>query len=218
MTRAAKFLVWVLLCLGARSSQAALVIDVSGAPGSGVTTWVFSGTSTSILGGTIRTGVGTNNFDVGDSFEPDVTGNFISNGARQNVLLEVLGSASITVGGVTRTITHVFLDDDGAARDDIGIRTLTALDFAAGQASSWTGSFTVAIDINEFTVGTYRLNTTQSNGGGFVFAGIDDSILNFSTSTDIPEPGTKWMCALGFAMVGCWVRARGRYGRRCRER
>jgi hypothetical protein len=176
----------VLVAIGlvAVDATAALVLDVDGIGGNGMTTWRFSGSSNANSGGTIRTSVGSANFSVADTFEPDFTGNFLSNNLIQNQLFLLSGSPTVTVGSDTQTITHIFLDEDGSSRDDFGIRTDVALPYAAGEASIWTGKFTVALDIDNFNPGSYRLNSAQSNGGGFLFAGVDDVILNFSIGPD----------------------------------
>ncbi|ARU55740.1 MAG: PEP-CTERM sorting domain-containing protein [Pseudomonadales bacterium] len=193
-----------ILLLACTYANAALILNVEGISGSGSTTWSLSGSSTVNQSGTIRTNVGSNNFSVDDTFEPDVAGDFISSTTTilDNSLFSISGLATITIGSDTQTITDIFLDPDGASRDDFGIRVDSALSYLAGEASSWAGDFVVGLDISEFNLGTYRLNTTQSNGGGFLFALADDVVLNFNEATSVPEPSVIALLSLGLAGIG----------------
>ena len=184
------------LCSG--TAAAALTIDISGVPGSGRSQWVFSGTSTVNQAGTIRTA--STAFDLADDFEPDLTGNFIFNTGIQDQLFLLTGGVSISVGSDTQNITRIYLDDDGDTRDDIGIRTSTSFTYAPGENSSWTGSGTLLMDIATFNTGTFRLNTNQTNGGGFLFAQPNDVIMNFRR---IPEPSA-------IVLLGCMLPLLGR--------
>jgi hypothetical protein len=192
------------------SVRAALTLNVSGVTGSGFTSWVLSGSSTAIQSGTIRTSLGSANFLIDDTFEPDFTGNFLLPSSIQDTLFPIIGPSSgppsVTVGSDTVILNHIFLDEDGAERDDIGIRTVTSLQYAAGESSSWSGTFTLELDIDKFIPGTYRLNSTQANGGGFLFAGVNDVILNFAV---VPEPSSLSLALL--SLIGLRQRIRYRY-------
>ncbi len=200
-----------LFLMGAASlANAALILSVEGVAGTGFTTWSLSGSSTVNQDGTIRTNVGSDNFSLDDTFEPDVTGDFITNGTSipSDALYSITGSAFITVGTDTQAITNIYLDQDGS-RDDFGIRTTSALSYLTGETSSWTGSFNVGLDIGEFNVGSYQLNTTQLNGGGFLFALPNEVQLNFTESgpNPVPEPTTMILFGSGLAgLVGTRMR------------
>ncbi|MCB1761436.1 MAG: PEP-CTERM sorting domain-containing protein [Gammaproteobacteria bacterium] len=185
------------------NTHASLILNVEGISGAGITTWALSGTSTVNESGTIRTSAGSAGFSVDDTFEPDVTGNFILNSSIQNQLFSITGTPTVTVGADTETITHIFLDEDGSSRDDFGIRTGNPLVYTTGESSSWSGTFTVALDIDNFIEGSYRLNTAQANGGGFLFASVNDVILNFrAVQAQIPEPSMFMLVGLGLAGLG----------------
>lgn len=196
--------VWgAVLLLACANANASLILNVEGVSGAGSTSWSLSGSSTVNRDGTIRTNSGSN-FSIDDTFEPDLTGDFISSSTTisDNSLFSIAGFATITIGSDTQTITDIFLDPDGSSRDDFGIRVDFPLDYLTGETSSWTGTFTVGLDISEFNLGSYRLNTTQANGGGFLFALPDDVVLNFSEVTSVPEPSIIALLSLGLAGIG----------------
>ena len=174
----------VILALAFTATNAASVIHVEGVRGSGKTTWTLSGSGTFTFNGNIRTSTESNNFSSDDTMQATDNGRFLS--ARttvgENSLFAVTGSAKITVGSRTRTITHIFLDpDDGDSGDDFGIRVRSGLRYLEGQISRWSGRFTVPVDISNFNPGTYRSD-------GFIdFAQPGDVILNFKETIRIPD-------------------------------
>ncbi len=206
------------LCAGAafligaalQPAHAILTVDVTGAPGSGVTTWTFGGSSTANANGTIRTtGQGGTQFRDDDSVEFDLS--YISDSSIQNQFFALAsGSAEITIGGETQTITQIWLDDDpsgsGSPFDDLAIRTQNGLSYSTGEASSWTGTFTVNLDINSLETGTFF--STPGNIAGPDFAAGPGNVR--MTIAAVPEPSTWIMMILGFGLVGMQLQRKRR--------
>lgn len=173
-----------LLLVSCQSAHADLVLAISGTPGSGETTWTFSGegvATATATGGNSATG-GAAFFewiDVGD-FTVEPFGFFTPTS----------GSASIT--NVTTTDSHSFisvlLDDDDPSSDEIGVRTDSNLSYSTGDVISWGGFLVVPVDVNQLTAPFSSLNNTvgPSEGRGFGLPKLDLSI------TAIPEP-SQWM-------------------------
>ena len=123
----------------------------------------------------------------------------------EDSLFAATGSAQITVGSQTRTITHIFLDpDQGNTGDDFGIRVNSPLGYASGENSSWSGRFTLDLDIGNFNTGSYT-------GSGFFFTTLVTS-LTFKEIVSVPEPPTtpeptsvpepSSLALLGLALAG----------------
>lgn len=179
---------------------ALLIVDITGVSGSGQTTWVLSGSSTTSSSGTLRTNTG-NSFSSGDTWEASATGDFISNAAIQNSVLTVTGAPTVTIGATTVGITGIFLDDDGGFFDDMGIRVASALNYVALEATMWSGMFTVALDIDDLNVGSWISAGTGGSGGftGPFFSLESDTRIDISL-TAAPEPGV--LSLLGVGLIG----------------
>jgi len=174
------------LAAATMSAQADLMIDVVGTSGSGVTTWTFSGSGTANNSGTMRTNV-DNSFNAGDTGQFPFGLDTILDTSIQDVVFTFTGVASVTLGGTTESLTGIFLDDDGGSADDLGVRIANNLDYLVGDATSWTGSGTVNVDIDAFSLGVWSINSTD---GQAMFAG-DPIIVTFR----VPAPGS-------FALLG----------------
>ena len=199
LRHASQLVTLVLLALACATANAALIVNVEGVRGSGKTTWTLSGSSTANRPGTIRTSAGGNNFSGGDTTQVANGGQFLSTNTTvgRNSLFAVTGSAQITVGSQTRTITHIFLHPDRFSGDDFGIRVNSLLRYARGASSSWSGRFTLDLDISNFNPGTYR----SAQFSQFYFdrrSGF--ATLNFKETASVPEP--SGLALLGLALGG----------------
>lgn len=199
----ARMLALAVAAAAGTASAQTLFIDVVGNPGSGVTTWTFSGSSTTsaafVAPATIRTNV-ANSFNAGDSGQFPFGLDTILDTSIQDVVFTLTGNASVTVGNQTRTITGIYLDDDGGSADDMGIRVDTDLVYGNSEPSSWTGSGTANIDINTFDL----------NGSPWSLNGFDGQAIFLSPETvvtfRIPTPGS--VAVLGIAGLATLRRRR----------
>ena len=198
LRHASRLVTLIGLTLACATANAALIVNVEGVRGSGKTTWTLSGSSTTgsgtFFGGNVAVGIGTNTqFRPGGSL---IGGNleFLSTTWRPtNSAFAATGSPKLTIGSEERTITHLrfFADDDG---DRIGFRVNRELFYLPGVNSSWTGSFTLDLDISNFKIGTHTYNKSDA----LFFA--SDLTLIFKETTSVPEPSS--LALLGLALAG----------------
>lgn len=180
------------------NAQTPLTIDVVGTPGAGITTWTFSGFGSTNTAGTLRDNTG-NTFNAGDTGQFPFSGDTILNVGYQNMVFVLTGSVSITIGSVTENLSGIFLDDDGASADDLGVRAANPVTYALGEATSWTGSGTVNVDINDFALGPWSINSAD---GQAMFLN-DPVLVNFAI---VPEPAT--FVVLGAGALALLLRRR----------
>ena len=187
LRHASQLVTLIGLTLAGATANAVLIVNVEGVRGSGKTTWTLSGSDTARASGGIRTGTGSDSFNFDDTGQVDSRGQFLATNTTvgENSLFAVAGSAQVTVGSQTRTISHIFLDPDlGVTGDDFGIRVNSLLRYARGAGSSWSGRFTVDLDISNFNLGTYRISQLNP----FYFS--QGATLIFKETASVPKPPT----------------------------
>ncbi|WP_298969295.1 hypothetical protein [uncultured Roseobacter sp.] len=146
----------------ASTAQAALVANISGIPGSGQTTWTFSGVAIAVGSGFFEDGNDLANNDTWRNF-----GEYTSINDFEN--FNVLGDAGLTIDGMTRLIDLAYINDGaGGAPDDwgVGVEGDTDFEFFAGFEISWTNSLTViGCDINDLNNSGLPISFLTSNYG-----------------------------------------------------
>ncbi|MGK7883195.1 MAG: PEP-CTERM sorting domain-containing protein [Crocosphaera sp.] len=180
-----------------QEANAAILVDVTGVAGSGTTTWTLSGSTTAQSGGTFRTNSlnGSNGGDTVEIGNPN-SGNFIADAGISDTVFSLLsGSATITAGSNSESLTGIFLDDDGTSADDLGFRVLSSLSYSSGDTISFSGTFTLGVDLNQLIQDNYDIQV----GTRFVDGTGTDFVLNISEQ--VPEP-TSLVALLGLGGLG----------------
>lgn len=179
-----------------------LHVAVSGTPGSGTTSWSFSGTSTAI--GALK--IDDDDRAVGLGW---VVGDAFYAGTDQNIDFTA-SAATLTDGATTYTIEGVGAQDwnpdtvFGLAIED-GTNTAN-FQFADGTALTASGSATAPIDISAFAPGTTGAVSWNNRGQ---LADAELGVTFEVTPTPVPLPATLPMLAGGIAVVVAARRRRG---------
>ena len=108
----------------------------------------------------------------------------IPGGGKTNITFaaNATNTPTITIGSVSRTISHLFLDDDDSLGDDLGIRASGSFSYSSGQSSAWTGAGLINKPIGDFHAGTF--NASGNNRPQFSSGAIRITVNN----QVIPEP------------------------------
>ena len=169
-------LIAVALFTAQSQLNAGIIINIQPAA-SNTSKIILTGSSTARSSATVRTSTGTN-FTTVDTAQFGPGQDFYPGGSGSDEMHAATGGATITIDGVTQTITHVFLDRDSSL-DRIGIRVDSPLAYNADDASSWTGTLTIDVPFSRFAEGSYSERSAYAD-----FAAQDSSlVIN-------PEPGS----------------------------
>ncbi|MEK6238274.1 MAG: hypothetical protein N2C14_26460, partial [Planctomycetales bacterium] len=122
-----------------------LVIDVTGDPGSGTSTWTFSGGDNSVSDS--NSFAGNNNVSGGSNGWNNL-GDWSGIGGLTGNIAPTWGSATVTVNGVTADLTRARYGNNAAGF--IGFASDNVSNFALndGDAVTWAGSLEFPIDVN----------------------------------------------------------------------
>ena len=211
LRHASRLVTLIGLGLACATANAALIINVEGVRGSGVTTWTLSGSSTTgTNGGIMGTSTDRRPSRSGGRIQLDKGVQFFgATGDERLRLIQTLrpllpfavpGSPKLTVGSQERTISHLSLSPFGftgtkTSGDVLVFHVDRELSYRGGENSSWSGSFTLDLDISDFKIGTIRENHTPIS----FFA--RNLVLTFKETTlSVPEPSS--LALLGLALAG----------------
>ena len=194
LRHASRLVALIGLALACATANAALIVNVEGVRGSGKTTWTLSGSSTTAAG-TIGTSTNNANNRRGGYMQFSNGVKFLSTTGRTNLRssinspLAVTGSPKLTIGSEERDITHLtlspFFGFTGADGDVLWFRVNRDLSYVRSSNSSWSGSFTLDVDISNFKIGTY----TENDPGNSFFAS-DLTLIFKETTKTTPKPPT----------------------------
>lgn len=199
-------------CLAASSANAALLLEISGTPGAGTTTWTFSGSAVANGSGSFSSNLtfdlSEQWHDVGNYTDLDLFSVPDDGGS-------ISGVATLSVGATTLGIDSVFVDSDAGGLDDfaVGVSGGTDLAFIAGDLVSWTGTLIVAgIDLNRLDASPLPATFNSSNFGDV--RGVLDLTLTITEATAVPLPAGAPLALTGMAVLGLASRRRARSERR----
>ncbi|WP_299506249.1 VPLPA-CTERM sorting domain-containing protein [uncultured Roseobacter sp.] len=182
--------------VAASTAQAALIANISGTPGSGQTTWTFSGTTIAGGGAFFQDG-NLNQANVWTDLGDYTSVEFFNN-------VNVSGDAALTIDGETRRIDLAAIDDDGDFDDwGIGVDGADIFVFGAGSEVSWTGSLTVfGIDLNDLNNSGLPI-TFLTSSFGLVGEGTLDLELTIAADeiSAVPLPAGGVLLLSGLAGV-----------------
>ncbi|WP_298976136.1 VPLPA-CTERM sorting domain-containing protein [uncultured Roseobacter sp.] len=182
--------------VAASTAQAALIANISGTPGSGQTTWTFSGTTIAGRGAFFQDG-NLNQANVWTDLGDYTSVEFFNN-------VNVSGDAALTIDGETRRIDLAAIDDDGDFDDwGIGVDGADIFVFGAGSEVSWTGSLTVfGIDLNDLNNSGLPI-TFLTSSFGLVGEGTLDLELTIAADeiSAVPLPAGGVLLLSGLAGV-----------------
>ncbi len=139
----------------------------------------------------------------------------IPGGGRTNITFaaSATNTPTITIGSGSRTISHLFMDDDANA-DDLGIRVSGSsnFSFANGNSSAWVGAGIIDKPISDFFAGTFNNDSGSTIPTPWFSAVADGSVRVVVNSQVIPEPKEYALVfglfALGFVFFHRWQKKR----------
>lgn len=191
-----RLFIFAVAVLFAVPAHATMMLEISGTPGSGETTWVFSGSDTAR--GTEQFNAGT--IGAGGSWQ-DV-GDYVTSAYDNAGISLISGIVTIQVNGsASNTIDRIRLDhDEPPALDELGFGfpTLSSdLPFTNGDVVSWAGTAVVPVDLNDLVPGEF---------GSSAFGTIGTDILTLEgcvltaggeCPASVPEPSTGLLLVTG---------------------
>lgn len=191
------------LFLAAPAANAALVAYITGTPGSGFTTWSFSGSTAAGVSGFFQDGDSLNFNDAWQDIGEFTDLNDFENFA-------VAGTAEIMIGSASRAMDLAYIDSDsGTSADDWGVGVIgsTDFEFEPGDIVSWSGFLSVTgIDVNDLNNSGLPITFITSNYDDI--PGNLDLELTIEAIAPIPIGPTLPLMAAGIGCLGLVRRMR----------